>query len=1450
MKKIISIFLTFIMLLSCAPSFAMEDGAKTESIILGETFNDVINGDTPDDVFTVKRAGSGDMAVVPKPDAKNKSLRLTCGVDGTAYIEKAVNNPENAPLTLSFKMMLENLESFSLVNVVDSDGSVKPILTIENGSIVSGETIAATLEKGRWYYVEVSFNVKDRAFSLSLDNKKLIKKKSGIYRELKAVRFQLSATKQELCLDDITMYRADMLTGEREYYPGSLLYLDNILQDEAEDIASSGLLMYQNSDRAVKNGVELALKTPPVSVNKVIYAPIRFTAENLGGEVTWNAEEKAAFLIFGGKNYKLLSDSATINCDGVTLELTHKILNIGGTMYIAVDDITKIMNVPLYTELGFIMIDGEEELYKNAVDLVKNEVKNMVKYPRPNADELYNALMTRYPNNAHPRLQGSAQDFERMKNLVATDDLFAKMYNYLKMSADAILGQPTTKWAATMNKEDETVEDRLKILSFVYRMSGDKKYADRAWQEAEAVCAWGNWHALNDALACTKVLRGFAYAYDWLYDYLTDEQRTFIATNMKEKAMDALMDAFVGKITRENNRNWAWWIGDPLNFNTNNNYAILAAAVALAEVYPEYCADMMAYAVRSLEVHFNVYEPDGAWIEGPDYGHQTLNSGVSIINLLAAAFGTDCGFGTAVGLTEAAYYYQYILGPTGFFNYSDAGKQTKPEYAFSFLLADYLQDTDLGYFRKKGLEKSNYVTRPEELFTYNAALIGESAKSLPIDQYFRTVEVATLRSSWDDSAIFAGLHSDYNRQEHGHLDMGTFVLDANGEEWFCDHRYDPYLYSHMTYTTYRTRAEGHSTLIIDDTPYTLSATEGDEGGYLNYKNYDFEDYEAGETLALSQDATTEFRIIYSGLGSMDVVEDPDNKDNKYLYMTGSKDKDALGHSAYQLNFPEPIKSGIEYSFRMKFEDFEDFVDTSNHNGSFPEVGSSLGSATSAGFYHTFTVNSSGKLSVRTKTVDRVLLDELKPDVWYTFTMRAELDKKTLSVSVDGGEEGGSASLSDLTPRSELPDIKYFRFNSNTNLHVDDITLKIHPSEREMALTAARRYDQYMHARACIDKFESKDRGAYAITDISEAYPQQAESAVRGIMLGENRTAVIVRDEVKLKKKSDIYWFGQMRAAIDVEIAEDGKSAIMSQNGKKLWVGIISDGDYEMKVMDATPLPGAPNPSEQLPNTDIKRLAIIARGVMDMNLSVALIPLGAGEIAPAKIPEAVALADWSIPDGEMPKLTSLTVDGKLIDGFEANKTFYNLMLYDEQMNTVPQIAATADAGAEVTIQQATKIPGSATVTVTKDSISRSYQVNIDGKKLMRATIRGKDVTELDVTASGYETEDSAPMFILDGDITTRWCSFPKNQWIQIDFKDVITLSDLQIAWYQGSERNYAFQIQVSENGTNWQTAYEGYSSGNSEELETFAFDKSYNTRFVKVICNGHAKGDYNNISEIR
>ncbi len=54
---------------------------------------------------------------------------------------------------------------------------------------------------------------------------------------------------------------------------------------------------------------------------------------------------------------------------------------------------------------------------------------------------------------------------------------------------------------------------------------------------------------------------------------------------------------------------------------------------------------------------------------------------------------------------------------------------------------------------------------------------------------------------------------------HGHLDLGSFVFDANGERWATDLAGDDYnlpsYFSNLRWTYYRLRAEVHNTLVIN-----------------------------------------------------------------------------------------------------------------------------------------------------------------------------------------------------------------------------------------------------------------------------------------------------------------------------------------------------------------------------------------------------------------------------------------------------------------------------------------------------------------------------------------------------------------------------------------------------------------------------------------------------------
>jgi len=95
---------------------------------------------------------------------------------------------------------------------------------------------------------------------------------------------------------------------------------------------------------------------------------------------------------------------------------------------------------------------------------------------------------------------------------------------------------------------------------------------------------------------------------------------------------------------------------------------------------------------------------------------------------------------------------------------------------------------------------------------------------------------------------------------------------------------------------------------------------------------------------------------------------------------------------------------------------------------------------------------------------------------------------------------------------------------------------------------------------------------------------------------------VLRDEISCKSSSEVWWFAHTRAKI--EIQDDGKTAILSQNGKKMMVKLqCSDANATFSVMDAIPLPSSPQSSLNTKNNGIKKLVIHLHNVLDANITV-------------------------------------------------------------------------------------------------------------------------------------------------------------------------------------------------------------------------------------------------------
>src|SRR5262249_3582420 len=88
------------------------------------------------------------------------------------------------------------------------------------------------------------------------------------------------------------------------------------------------------------------------------------------------------------------------------------------------------------------------------------------------------------------------------------------------------------------------------------------------------------------------------------------------------------------------------------------------------------------------------------------------------------------------------------------------------------------------------------------------------------DAMFRGISAVFLRGAWEDPrAAGRGIRGGDNGANHSHLDLGTFVLDANGKRWVEGLGPDDYnlpdYFGKKRWTYYRLKTEGQNTLVIN-----------------------------------------------------------------------------------------------------------------------------------------------------------------------------------------------------------------------------------------------------------------------------------------------------------------------------------------------------------------------------------------------------------------------------------------------------------------------------------------------------------------------------------------------------------------------------------------------------------------------------------------------------------
>ncbi|MCX7047629.1 MAG: DNRLRE domain-containing protein [Candidatus Sumerlaeota bacterium] len=414
-----------------------------------------------------------------------------------------------------------------------------------------------------------------------------------------------------------------------------------------------------------------------------------------------------------------------------------------------------------------------------------------------------------YLTAAHPRIMASEHTFARVRQKVVSDPDMQDRWASLKSSADALLSQPPSTYIISTGRllgVSRQVLGRVQTLAMAYRISGDAVYLRRAVAEMYAVSQFPDWHP-SHFLDTAEMTAAVAIGYDWLYNDLVTSERLVLRTAIRDFGLKPGLAVYKGGS--------GWGVN---NWNQVCNGGMGMGALAIADDDPATASAVLDKALAYYNLLYMV--PDGGWAEGPGYWGYATQYMSYLFSSAETAVGCAYGLAERLGMKQTGFFPICMNRPSHkVFGFSDAGSgevtNSPQHYWFAWRYGEpAFSRYQREYDRSSGQEMLWFDNRGQ--------LPGDIP--LALDRTFQSCGVAEMRGSWDwGYPTFAGLKAGVNNGGHWHLDLGSFVMDALGQEFAMDlggNDYgtvgvSDYFDNAQRWKYYKVRAEGHNTLMLN-----------------------------------------------------------------------------------------------------------------------------------------------------------------------------------------------------------------------------------------------------------------------------------------------------------------------------------------------------------------------------------------------------------------------------------------------------------------------------------------------------------------------------------------------------------------------------------------------------------------------------------------------------------
>ena len=222
-------------------------------------------------------------------------------------------------------------------------------------------------------------------------------------------------------------------------------------------------------------------------------------------------------------------------------------------------------------------------------------------------------------DTAHPYILYSEDDIPTLKEKVGSG-LSKKAYERVMTTAENYLKKSISVNSSSSGIIGRQLQSYVTYLSMAGMLSGESKYIEKAISLAVSAAEQGNvdrYLGINDALCVGDFGHAYALAYDWLYQDLTDDQRSILKSELEE----------IGGWIYENSEKIDTW-GSQLDRRKAWNWnAVTHGALGLISLSLGDKPQWLALAIRRTTDYYDFAVDDtGAAMEGLHYIGYALNS--------------------------------------------------------------------------------------------------------------------------------------------------------------------------------------------------------------------------------------------------------------------------------------------------------------------------------------------------------------------------------------------------------------------------------------------------------------------------------------------------------------------------------------------------------------------------------------------------------------------------------------------------------------------------------------------------------------------------------------------------------------------------------------------------------------------------------------------------------